>query len=154
MGVIGKDEYDDTICHQGCAMTSVSMAIAGYNISIDGAVSNPKVLNDWLRKNNGYICLAEVDCCNLELAAPDRISPMHIKSMGEPLTPNLLALQKLIDDQFVVVAHVRNQTHFVLVTSYSQPNIFHVLDPNYPVSTYLYSEIHDILLYQFSFPDE
>lgn len=36
MGVPGMGAQDDTICHQGCAMTSLSMALAGYNITING----------------------------------------------------------------------------------------------------------------------
>jgi len=148
MGVVGQDQDDDTICHQGCAMSSVSMVIAGYNISIDGEVSTPKTLNQWLRKNNGYTCM-DGDCCNLVLNAPDRIAPTQIKSLGEPLTPALNDLVKMVSQGEIAIAHVRNRTHFVLLTGFTQPDIFTVLDPAYPATTYTYDEIHDILLYQF-----
>lgn len=52
MGVPGQSS-DDTICSQGCAMSSVAMALSGYNFTIAGQTITPGVLNDWLRKNNG-----------------------------------------------------------------------------------------------------
>jgi len=149
MGVVGQEAQDDTICHQGCAMSSVSMVLAGFNITIDGMISTPQTLNMWLRKNNGYICL-DGDCCNLILDAPNKIAPTKIRSLGEPMTPFLPTLQKMVDMGLIVIAHVRDRTHFVLITGYEQPDIFNVNDPAYPTATYRYSEIHDILLYDIS----
>jgi hypothetical protein len=50
-------------------------------------------------------------------------------------------------DDFVVVAHVHNQSHFVLLTGYEAPDTFYCNDPFYNTTSYLYSDIHDILLY-------
>lgn len=47
MGVPGHDAEDDTICHQGCAMSCVSMALAGYNITVNGGFD--MLLKDWQR---------------------------------------------------------------------------------------------------------
>eukprot|EP01125_Pyxidicula_operculata_P012030 TRINITY_DN3941_c0_g1_i1.p1 TRINITY_DN3941_c0_g1~~TRINITY_DN3941_c0_g1_i1.p1 ORF type:complete len:188 (-),score=29.29 TRINITY_DN3941_c0_g1_i1:17-580(-) len=147
MGVPGQAE-DDTICHQGCAMSCVSMALAGFNITIDGQVSTPETLNNWLRKNNGYVCLGG-DCCNLVLDAPNRIAPLQVKSLGEPLTPFLPTLQKMVQDGLIVIAHVRNRSHFVLLTGVVLPSSFLVNDPGFDQKIYHYSDIHDILLYDF-----
>lgn len=39
----GNDPMNGTtICAEGCAMSCVSMALAGKNISIDGVPSNPR----------------------------------------------------------------------------------------------------------------
>lgn len=35
-------------------MTSTSEGIRGYNISINNSVSDPGILNEWLRENGGY----------------------------------------------------------------------------------------------------
>ena len=83
MGMPGNKR--DTICHQGCAMTCLAMALAGNNISIpqgdsgQRVVANPGIvskfwfsyflespshnyfagtLNEWLVANNGYKCIA------------------------------------------------------------------------------------------------
>ena len=42
---------NETVCAVGCLMSSVSMALAGHNISISGASANPGTLNSWLRNN-------------------------------------------------------------------------------------------------------
>jgi len=39
MGVPGMGAEDDTICNQGCAMSCVAMALAGFNFTINGTVS-------------------------------------------------------------------------------------------------------------------
>lgn len=115
MGVPGHEAEDDTVCHQGCAMSCVSMALAGYNITINGTffflrdlrtivgfrgltrvgqTATPGTLNDWLRQNDGYLC-ASGDCCNLVLDAPARLSP-RVKSLGEPNVPPLETLVKWV----------------------------------------------------------
>lgn len=43
-----------TICQVGCLMSSVSMALHGHNITIEGKESNPDTLNHWLRLHQGY----------------------------------------------------------------------------------------------------
>eukprot|EP01127_Copromyxa_protea_P009679 TRINITY_DN2297_c0_g1_i2.p1 TRINITY_DN2297_c0_g1~~TRINITY_DN2297_c0_g1_i2.p1 ORF type:complete len:150 (-),score=37.16 TRINITY_DN2297_c0_g1_i2:63-512(-) len=144
MGVPGQKE-DDTVCNQGCAMSCVSMALAGYNITIDGQTSNPGTLNAWLRANDGYEC-AGGDCCNLILDAPTRISP-RIRSLGEPLVPSLETLVSWVKSGYITIIHVRNQHHFVLVTDFKAPDVFVVNDPGFDQTEYHYSDIHDILLY-------
>ncbi len=49
----------------------------------------------------------------------------------------------------IYLAHVRNQSHFVLLTGVddTQPETFLANDPNYNVTGYALSQIHDIIMY-------
>jgi hydroxymethylpyrimidine/phosphomethylpyrimidine kinase len=49
----------------------------------------------------------------------------------------------------VYIAHVRNRSHFVLITGYDANNstFFYVNDPFYNVSTYMYDTVSDLLVY-------
>ena len=150
MGVLhpnGKGK-DDTICHQGCAMSCVAMALNGYNITINGQAATPASLNQWLRNNDGYTCAAD-DCCNLVLDSVNQLAETQVRSLGEPLVPFLPSLRKMVESELIVIAHVQNRGHFVLVTGISGPESFFVNDPFYKRKEYHYSEIHDILLYDF-----
>jgi hypothetical protein len=68
MGTPGPGERSN-ICGEGCAMSSVSMALAGLKFQINGVNSDPASLNAWLIANAGYVCAAG-DCNNLVLDAP------------------------------------------------------------------------------------
>jgi len=148
MGVPGMDKEDDTICDQGCAMTSLSMALAGFKFTINGSLINPLLLNQWLRLTSGYHCDAG-DCCNLVLNAPNQLNQARIRSLGEPQTPFLSTLTKMVSNGLIVLAHVPfdHPHHFVLLTGFKAPSTFSVNDPFYPRTTYDYNEIHDVLLY-------
>lgn len=151
MGVPGQDAEDDTICGQGCAMSSVSMALAGYGVQINGAVPTPQSLNNWLRKNNGYHCM-DNDCCNLVLDAPTWIAPNQVRCLGESdQAPFLPTLRKMAEAGIVVLLHVPNPGphHFVLMTGLVPGNetAFAVNDPYYTKFQYDYTEIHDVLVY-------
>lgn len=50
----------------------------------------------------------------------------------------------------IAIIHVRNRSHFVLVTGFQAPNKFLVNDPGFDQTSYLYEDIHDILLYTIS----
>jgi hypothetical protein len=55
----GMDIYDrtgETICKKGCALTSAVMVLRYYGVTtgIDGKEVNPRNLNEWLIKNDGY----------------------------------------------------------------------------------------------------
>lgn len=87
MGVVGKVREDDTICDQGCAMSSVSMALASLGVKIHNNDVNPGSLNEWLRSNAGYVCIDE-DCCNLVLDAPSKIPGSPLRLIGEKPKPD------------------------------------------------------------------
>eukprot|EP01114_Cavostelium_apophysatum_P020787 TRINITY_DN705_c0_g1_i2.p1 TRINITY_DN705_c0_g1~~TRINITY_DN705_c0_g1_i2.p1 ORF type:complete len:202 (-),score=3.74 TRINITY_DN705_c0_g1_i2:28-612(-) len=148
MGVIGYPTEDDTICDQGCAMSCVSMALASFGVQIYGQTPNPGNLNAWLQKNSGYQCLSG-DCCNLVLDSVEQLAPSSIRCLGEPLVPFYETVLDFVTDGLVVIAHVRNQSHFVLLTESDpkNPNSFLVNDPFYNQTSYAYSEIHDVIIY-------
>ena len=107
----------DTICEVGCLMSSISMAISGWGISIDGNASNPATLNTWLRDNNGYNSdndLEESDIPNID---PARIKWPHT---GMHRT-NDLSIYEVRGDllkERVVIINVMDGAHFVLVTGF------------------------------------
>ena len=163
MGVPGPGERD-TICHQGCAMTCVAMALAGYGYTLPGqtsALPTPGTLNEWLVTHSGYRCAAG-DCNNLVLDSPDVISKGMFQLVGEwggkccggkESQPPLVALQQQLnastsDQNMVFIAHVRNNTHFVLLTSWdSDVDAFRVNDPGFNVTHYSFDDMSDILMY-------
>lgn len=153
MGVDGPGERS-TICGEGCAMTSVSMALNGLGLTD----ITPATLNQWLMDNQGYTC-ASGDCNNLILDAPERLV------IGRPGKERLLLLvseaQKPSEDvltkqitsgSHIHACHVRNNHHFVLATG-TQVNPTSgelevlVNDPNYNVTFYPYANITDIIIY-------
>jgi len=132
-------------------MSSVAMALAGFNVTIGGQTADPGLLNKWLIANGGYICLDNL-CWNLKLDAPNALAPDRVVSLGEPLTPTVEGLQKLVDSGLVNIVHVNNQSHFVLVTDIDKDGTVTVLDPFYNTTTYAYKGLHDILLYDMELP--
>eukprot|EP00456_Euglypha_rotunda_P020516 TRINITY_DN17900_c0_g1_i6.p1 TRINITY_DN17900_c0_g1~~TRINITY_DN17900_c0_g1_i6.p1 ORF type:complete len:140 (-),score=24.17 TRINITY_DN17900_c0_g1_i6:11-430(-) len=116
--------------------------------------ANPGTLNQYLRTNNGYLC-AGGDCNNLVLDAPDSLAPKgwNITFISEEEKPDYATLQSYIKSQQIVsIAHVRNNTHFVLLTGWDPDvaNTFYVNDPAYSSTTYSYNDISDVILYQMS----
>ena len=83
MGVPGAGPGErDTVCHQGCAMSALSMGLAGHKVTIGGEDANPGTLNAWLAANDGYACISG-DCNNLVLDAGLALSRGHVQLVGE-----------------------------------------------------------------------
>ena len=53
MGVNGTGERA-TVCKEGCAMSSLAMAMAGLGATIDGVTFQPGIFNLWLEANGSY----------------------------------------------------------------------------------------------------
>jgi hypothetical protein len=72
--------------------------------------------------------------------------------------PALATLQAMVEQQtYLALAHVRNNTHFVLLTGVQgapSDGIFTVNDPNKHGNTYTYAEIGDVLLYRTEAADQ
>jgi len=124
------------------------MSLAGHGIALQGKLPTPGSLNKWLQSTDGYECL-DGDCCNLILDAPANIAPTRIRSLGEPLVPFYHTLERLVLDGLIVIAHVRDRHHFVLLTGidHQNPEAFLVNDPGYNQTSYFYKDIHDVILY-------
>ena len=133
-------EPPETICDVGCLMSSISMAINGWNISISGQTSDPATLNEWLRDNNGYTSGSDLE----EDVIPN-IDPTQITWPSDGMhTTNDLPLDTIrayLLTERVVIANVMHGQHFVLVTgfSYSDPDTLYVNDPGFETTTYSYS---------------
>lgn len=155
MGTAGNGERS-TIAGEGCAMSSLSMALNGLGITIpiDGynKQANPQTLNSWLLNNNGYTCAAG-DCNNLVLNAVSRLNS-SVQLVGEITpTPSVSYLQQgLASGQYIFLAHVRNAHHFVLLTGYKpgDNNGFLVNDPMLYTNYYPYANISDVIAYKVS----
>lgn len=161
MGVEGNGTRA-TVCKEGCAMSCVAMALAGYNLTLPGEHSppTPGSLNAWLVANNGYRCDGG-DCNNLVLDAPDILTGGHMQLIGEwggrccggdAAKPTAERIQEGLalasDRHLIFIAHVHASGHFVLLTSWD-PAVgkFATLDPFYATMHYAYSEISDVLMY-------
>ena len=144
----------DTVCSEGCAMTCISMAMDAFGYKIQGESVNPGILNSWLVENGGYMCL-DGNCNNLDLVQIEEIvASGRIKFLGEIFKPNFNAstLVKALALDIVVIAHVRNKTHFVLLDGATDKGeSFSVLDPFYNTSIYTYESISDVIMYSMSF---
>lgn len=139
-------------------MSDVSMALAGLNFTIPDptsktqVTSNPGTLNNWLKANNGYICL-DGDCNNLVLWMPDNITNNHLQiTNGTSLTyPSLFDIRRGLDAQDVIfIAHNPSISHFVLFTQPSfgwMDETFHVNDPGFNATMYNFNETGGYLQY-------
>eukprot|EP01089_Gocevia_fonbrunei_P013081 TRINITY_DN324_c0_g1_i1.p1 TRINITY_DN324_c0_g1~~TRINITY_DN324_c0_g1_i1.p1 ORF type:complete len:202 (+),score=41.30 TRINITY_DN324_c0_g1_i1:85-690(+) len=140
----------DTVCAQGCAMSSLSMALGGRGYLLpEHQTIDPGTLNQWLRTHNGYECV-DGDCDNLVLDAANRIEA-GIKFISEKEKPSLETVKEWIKiGNPIAIAHVRNRTHFVLLTGYYDSNnsTLDVNDPYYESDSYDYSQIADIITYE------
>jgi len=144
MGIKGNG-WRSTICGEGCAMTSTTMALAGLGVTINGFPITPATFNTWLIANEGYLCL-QGDCDNLNLTAPERLSSV-MSLIGETEKPPFKEIAKdIADERIIHVAHVRNNSHFVLlVGAVPGQESFYVHDPFFNVTVYPYANITDII---------
>ena len=144
-------------------MSCVAMALSGYNLSLPGSQGppTPGTLNEWLVSNGGYKC-ASGDCNNIVLEAVDTLSSgvMHIVGEwggdccgGNESKPSQSLMQEGLDPKrtaghLVFIAHVRNSSHFVLVTAWdAERGQFAVLDPFYAATHYPYAAMSDVIIY-------
>lgn len=148
MGVVGPGERA-TVCREGCAMTSASMALRALGARINGTEPvTPGSLNAFLVRNQLYECIAG-DCNNLVLAAPEAVSVRMVFVSETQKPPAARIRDGLVSGEEIYLAHVQNRTHFVLLTGYA-PDLasFAVNDPFYNRTAYRYDEIADMIIYR------
>jgi len=151
MGVKGPGEQS-TICGEGCAMSSLAMALAGLGINLPDLQMTPGTLNEYLQSNHLYTCAGH-DCNNLVLNAPEALTN-RLSLVGEVRPPPALPYLRevVVAQTFIALAHVHNSTHFVLLTDVTGPSTFLVNDPFYNRTTYDYSEMSDVIMYMVHTP--
>jgi SH3-like domain-containing protein len=126
----GNDRLgSSTVCRIGCLMSSVSMALAGLGRSIDGAGSNPGVLNRYLSSHGGY---------QGDLFIWGSVSRFGLGYIGQFRDKNQLATY--FRQGKVVILNVRNGGHWVLCTGVTGSG-FTVNDPGFNVGSYSFGEV-------------
>jgi hypothetical protein len=125
----------NTICHAGCAMTSVAMFLqsAGNNI-------NPLQLNEFLISDGGY---ASKDL--IIWSAVD--AQFHVNFQGFNSNPTVDGIKQSLDDCHGLIANVRDGSHWVLITGYVSDETFNVHDPGFNTQTYDLSDISQYATY-------
>lgn len=136
---------DSTICAEGCAMSSVAMALAAFNIKINGNLANPGLLNEWLNSNSGFV-------------SGNLLVWNAVKKLGMPMEEYVTSkstmtkeqLRGYVDNCQPVVVNVRNGGHWVLVTGYtdSSLNTWNTNDPGYYDETYKYTDMLKFVIYE------
>ena len=150
-GRVGRD----TICNEGCALSCVSMALAAYRYKIGGEKTTPKTLNSWLVENAGYECLGH-NCNNMVLKQVEKLASDESIRFEDEVTSSMFNwtdLVQRISSGLVVIAHVRNRTHFVLIDGQRTAGVYTVLDPLYSCTEYNISEISDVIVYKMKLQD-
>ena len=149
MGIVG-DGHRATICQEGCAMTCLSMVLAGRKLWAAGGNVTPGTLNQYLAAHGEYRCDSG-DCDNLVLTAADDLTGGRMRLVGEwaigSISTNLL-VDGLAANDIAFIAHVANRGHhFVLLREFDpKADTFAVLDPLYSTQTYSRANISDILM--------
>jgi LysM repeat protein len=131
----------DSLRKSGCAVASLASGLAVNNILIDGELANPKTLNAWLNRNKGY-------SGNLLIwASVEKLTPT-LQFVGMRWFTAKLLLQRELDEGLIVVAHVRQDTHFVLLTGHNGKGLYTCMDPGFHAVTCRHAEISTTCVYR------
>lgn len=114
----------NTICSDGCLMSSAAMALTGI-----GHNFNPSTLNQWLKSHGGYV--------SGDLFVWHSINTLGLLFEGK-VKNNEIKLK--LDQGKVVMCNVHNGGHWVLAYAYNGDNIL-VNDPYYSTTSYNLNEI-------------
>lgn len=135
----------NTICSAGCAMSSLTMALASYGVKLNGAAVTPSTLNSWLTGHGGYVSgdLLVWAAAN-QLGGPKYQN--YYKGYG---SMSVDALNAAASRGQPVIVNVHNGGHWVLVTgpAAAGSRTFPVNDPGYNAGTYQYSEMGNFVVY-------
>ncbi len=120
--VLGKGPA--TICKAGCLLSSVSMALAGLKIKVNGKKANPETVNNWLKSHGGFVGGDE-----FVWAATDKLGLKFVKfdTAGNAHTH--------YDAGKHVILNVDAGHHYVLMTGHSGSTL-KVNDPGFTRSSY------------------
>ena len=124
----------ETICSAGCAMSSTAMMLSHY-----GTNMNPEQLNTWLIDNNGYV--------DGDLLVWDSVDTFGPSFQGIETGVSVDELSNGIAQCHGIIANVRDNTHWVLLTGYAGDDTFYVNDPGFDDSTYSYSDMSQWAVY-------
>jgi hypothetical protein len=94
-----------TICSDGAIITSIAMALATFNKGCPSTPCDPRTLNDWLKKNNGY--------------QGNQFQWPSVAKLGltfEGLTKDVAYIQKVFNEGAIVILAVEYGSHWALMT--------------------------------------
>lgn len=133
----------DTICGVGCLMSSISSALAGTGITVNGATATPLTVDRFLQANGGFVS----GTSDLKESVIPKINPLRVQwpSDGMHLTNDipLATIKEYLDQKVprIVIANVMQGQHFVLVVGYRSDNDTLVVnDSGFNRNTYSYSQ--------------
>jgi len=133
----------NTICSAGCAMTSVTMALATHGAKISGKTITPASMNSWLTSHGGY-----VSGDLLVWSAVNNLGSIkyraYYRGYGSMSASKLASAAKAGQ---AIVVNVRKGSHWVLVTGPPSGSNFPVHDPGFSVSHYSYGEMGNFVVY-------
>ena len=130
---------DKTVCEVGCLMSSVSMALRGRAIVVDGAGADPGTLNAWLRANGGYDGSNDLIESVVPRIAPDGVVVWPDDGMHTTRDLSVEDLRAYLDAGRVVILNVDAGHHFVLLVGVDDDgDTLLVNDPGFTRSAYSY----------------
>eukprot|EP00825_Cyclidium_porcatum_P037328 TRINITY_DN4100_c0_g1_i1.p1 TRINITY_DN4100_c0_g1~~TRINITY_DN4100_c0_g1_i1.p1 ORF type:complete len:179 (+),score=30.56 TRINITY_DN4100_c0_g1_i1:192-728(+) len=120
----------DTICQAGCLMTSVTMMLHGYGITVDSNESIPPNVNNWLKNHGGYV-------------SGDEFVWASVDSLGTKFG-GFITPQQVVDNfnaGHVVILNVDQGHHYVLMTGVVSDSEFAVNDPGFSRTSYALTDV-------------
>ncbi|ETO13815.1 hypothetical protein RFI_23552 [Reticulomyxa filosa] len=135
----------------GCAMTSVAIALSGLDFDINATLANPGTLNEWLETNNGYLCM-DGDCNDLNIPIIDNLTNGMLRYDDSSSNSSLNEVRRGLDAQDTIfIAHIPSLSHFVfcLNASWTGSNAqqIQVLDPYFNTTSYNVDQIGSFIVY-------
>eukprot|EP01086_Lenisia_limosa_P007360 TRINITY_DN27018_c1_g1_i1.p1 TRINITY_DN27018_c1_g1~~TRINITY_DN27018_c1_g1_i1.p1 ORF type:complete len:190 (-),score=23.72 TRINITY_DN27018_c1_g1_i1:80-598(-) len=130
-----------TICHAGCAMTSLAMITDTWNKN--STTYTPHVMNNWLKRHGGY--------ASGDLLVWGAINKLPFISLNTRVRGNMEInkLRSYVNGGYGVIANVHNGGHWVLITSEKANGVFNVNDPGSShVFTYNHSDMVGFAIYK------
>ena len=119
------------LCDDGCAISSVAMALTGI-----GNTYTPKTLNQYYTNNNYYQNGNHIDWTKV-----NGLGLIYQQIIWGGNLPTYLTSNK------IGICNVRGGAHWVLCTSVSG-NTVYVKDPYYNVSTYQIADVTQAVIYR------
>lgn len=119
-----------TIGQAGCLMTSVTMMVAGEGVLFNGTMPDPPMMNEFLKKNYGYI--------HGDDFIFDSVNPLGTVFQGFLWTP--FEIVQAFQQRHRVILNVMEGGHFVLMTGVGE-TFYQVMDPYFNRSTYFFQDV-------------
>ena len=105
---------DKDICHHGCLITCLAMALHDCDKKIVGMQASPLELNNWLTANGGYV--------NNNYVVWGSLNSFGMFYVGK--TSSYIDIRNYFNAGHFVFLNVNNGGHWVMMTGYAGPKVF------------------------------